>query len=150
MSSPYGYDAAPQQPYSNGVPSQSPVQVPPADGYSQQPAGYSQPQYSGYPQLPQPSYPTQPGYYPTQSSYNNSEDYNTKAVLGLIFAFLFWPAGLALAIMGRNEIDKNGGKGRGLTTAAFVICGIGAVYSLVVILLIIFGLASAGANSYAV
>lgn len=137
MYSPYGYDAAPQQPYSNGVPNPSPAQVPPADGYFQ-------------PQSPQYRYPQpQPGYYPTQSRYNNSEDYNTKAVLGLIFAFLFWPAGLALAIMGRNEIDKNGGKGRGLTTAAFVICGIGAVYTFVVILLFVFGL-GVGVNSYTV
>lgn len=51
--------------------------------------------------------------------------------------------------MGRKEIDKNGGKGRGLTTAAFVICGIEAVYTLVVILLIIFGL-GVGVNSYTV
>lgn len=74
------------------------------------------------------------GNYPSmQGQFDNYDKYNTKAVLGFIFVFLFWPVGLVLAILGRNEINKNGGKGKGLTTASFVLCGIDIVATVVAI-----------------
>lgn len=74
------------------------------------------------------------GDYPSmQGQFDNNDKYNTKAVLGFIFVFLFWPVGLVLAILGRNEINKNGGKGKGLTTASFVLCGIDIVVTVVAI-----------------
>lgn len=74
------------------------------------------------------------GNYPSmQGQFDSNNEYNIKAVLGFIFVFLFWPVGLVLAILGRNEINKNGGKGKGLTTASFVLCGIDIVVTVVAI-----------------
>lgn len=160
MSSPYGYAPQPQQPSSNGAP--APAPAPPAGGYSQPPSGgyrYPQPPQQPAPQLPQygyaqppaqPPYPPAPqqGYYPApQGQYNNNEegDYNTKAILGLVFTLIFWPAGLILSIIARNEIDKKGGKGKGLTTASFIICGI---YVALFILFIIMALLGAGISHH--
>lgn len=74
------------------------------------------------------------GDYPSmQGQFDNNDKYNTKAVLGFIFVFLFWPVGLVLSILGRNEIKRNGGKGKGLTTASFVLCGIDIAVTVVAI-----------------
>lgn len=78
------------------------------------------------------SQPLYMGNYPSmQGQFDSNNEYNIKAVLGFIFVFLFWPVGLVLAILGRNEINKNGGKGKGLTTASFVLCGIDIVVAIV-------------------
>lgn len=80
------------------------------------------------------------GDYPSmQGQFDNNDKYNTKAVLGFIFVFLFWPVGLVLAILGRNEINKNGGKGKGLTTASFVLCGIDIVVTIVFTVMVFTG-----------
>lgn len=137
MTSPYGYNAAPQQPAPQQTAS-APQQ--PAPGYSQPQYGYPQPQQYGYPQqpvAPQPPYPAQPGYYPNQ--YSEQGDYNTKAILGLVFTLIFWPAGLVLSIIARNEIDKNGGKGKGLTTASFIISGIYVAVDVFFIIMMLMG-----------
>ena len=80
------------------------------------------------------------GDYPSmQGQFDNNDKYNTKAVLGFIFVFLFWPVGLVLAILGRNEINKNGGRGKGLTTASFVLCGIDIVVAIVFTVMVFTG-----------
>lgn len=116
--------------------------------------GYSQPsqnqQYQSSPQnsasygqqsVGSPAYPAQQGInaqppqnHPSMQGQFNDDKYNTKAILGFILVFFFWPAGLALAIMGRNEIKKYGGKGKGLTTASFILCGVSIVFSIVILL----------------
>lgn len=139
----YGFGAQPQQ--------SQPPQVTPQYGFgAQQPQGQQYQQGAPYgfnngqdAQQPVGS-PTQQyqqginnqplymGNYPSmQGQFDNNDKYNTKAVLGFIFVFLFWPVGLVLAILGRNEINKNGGKGKGLTTASFVLCGIDIVVAIV-------------------
>lgn len=172
MSSPYGYAPQPQQPSNNGAPrpapapapASAPAPAPPAGGYSQQPAGgygYPQPPQQQAPQPPQygysqppvqppvhPPYPPAPqqGYYPApQGQYNEQGDYNTTAILGLVFTLIFWPVGLVLSIIARNEIDKKGGKGKGLTTASFIICGI---YVALFIFFIIMALLGAGISHH--
>ena len=80
------------------------------------------------------------GNYPSmQGQFDSNNEYNTKAVLGFIFVFLFWPVGLVLSILGRNEIKRNGGKGKGLTTASFVLCGIDIVAAIMFIVMIFTG-----------
>ena len=80
------------------------------------------------------------GNYPSmQGQFDSNNEYNIKAVLGFIFVFLFWPVGLVLAILGRNEINKNGGKGKGLTTASFVLCGIDIVVAIVFTVMVFTG-----------
>lgn len=80
------------------------------------------------------------GNYPSmQGQFDSNNEYNIKAVLGFIFVFLFWPVGLVLAILGRNEINKNSGKGKGLTTASFVLCGIDIVVTIVFTVMVFTG-----------
>lgn len=130
------YGFAPQQQY------QQPVYQP-TESYGQAPQ-----QYAGAPtQQYQSGINAQQGYYPSmQEQFDNNDKYNTKAVLGLIFTFLFWPVGLVLSIMGRNEIKQNGGKGRGLTTASFVLCGLSIVTTIVVTAMVLTGALNAGAG----
>lgn len=86
------------------------------------------------------SQPLYMGDYPSmQGQFDSNNEYNIKAVLGFIFVFLFWPVGLVLAILGRNEINKNGGRGKGLTTASFVLCGIDIVVAIVFTVMVFTG-----------
>lgn len=130
------YGFAPQQQY------QQPASQP-TESYGQAPQ-----QYAGAPtQQYQPGMNAQQGYYPSmQEQFDNNDKYNTKAILGLIFTFLFWPVGLVLSIMGRNEIKQNGGKGKGLTTASFVLCGLSIVSTIVVTAMVLTGALNAGAG----
>ena len=130
------YDFAPQQQY------QPPASQP------TEPYGQASQQYAGAPtQRYQPGINAQQGYYPSmQEQFDNNDKYNTKAILGLIFTFLFWPVGLVLSIMGRNEIKKYGGKGKGLTTASFVLCGLSIVSTVVVTVMVLTGALNAGAG----
>ena len=130
------YGFAPQQQY------QQPA------SHLTEPYGQASQQYAGAPtQLYHPGINTQQGYYPSmQEQFDNNDKYNTKVILGLIFTFLFWPAGLALSIMGRNEIKQNGGKGKGLTTASFVLCGLSIVSTIVITAMVLTGALNAGAG----
>lgn len=130
------YGFSPQQQY------QQPASQP------TEPYGQAPQQYAGAPtQQCQPGINAQQGYYPSmQEQFDNNDKYNTKAILGLIFTFLFWPVGLVLAILGRNEIKQNGGKGKGLTTASFVLCGLSIVSTIVVTAMVLTGALNAGAG----
>ena len=112
---------------------------------AQQPIGSSSQQY----QQGINSQPLYMGDYPSmQGQFDSNNEYNIKAVLGFIFVFLFWPVGLVLSILGRNEINRNGGKGKGLTTASFVLCGIDIVITVVAIVFTV--MAFTGASDYSV
>ncbi|MGC4119626.1 MAG: DUF4190 domain-containing protein [Myxococcales bacterium] len=58
---------------------------------------------------------------------------SSKAIAALIFAFFFWPAGLALGLRARREIDESAGRlqGRGLATAAIILSSIFLALSVV-------------------
>lgn len=130
------YGFTPQQQYQQ--PASQPTE--PYGQASQQYAGATAQQY-------QPGMNAQQGYYPSmQEQFDNNDKYNTKAILGFIFTFLFWPVGLVLSIMGRNEIKQNGGKGKGLTTASFVLCGLSIVSTIVVTAMVLTGALNAGAG----
>ena len=130
------YGFAPQQQY------QQPASQP-TEPYGQAPQQYVGASAQQY----QPGINAQQGYYPSmQEQFDNNDKYNTKAILGLIFTFLFWPVGLVLSIMGRNEIKQNGGKGKGLTTASFVLCGLSIVSTIVIIAMVLTGALNAGAG----
>lgn len=51
----------------------------------------------------------------------SKDNYNTLAVLAIIFAFIFPLAGLVLGIIALNQIKKTGEKGRGLAIAAIIL-----------------------------
>lgn len=143
----YGFGAQPQQ----GQQYSQPQQGAPQYGFAQQSQG-QQPQssasygFNNGQDMQQPadspyqqginSQPPYQGNYPSmQGQFDNNDKYNTKAVLGFIFTFVIWPVGLVLSILGRNEIKRNGGKGKGLTTASFVLCGISLVSAIVILVM---------------
>ena len=88
---------------------------------------YGQPQYAppGYPQpghsqagYPPPGYGT-PGYPPVYVRPTN-----TMAILALVMAFVFAPAGLILGIVARKQIRETGEDGDGLALAGIIVGGI--------------------------
>jgi hypothetical protein len=57
------------------------------------------------------------------------------AVLALVFAFVFAPAGLVLGIVARRQIDRTGEQGGGLALAGIIV---GAIFTAIYVLLILF------------
>jgi hypothetical protein len=119
------------QPPTSGQPSpfdQSSPYGPPAglkqpDGYGQQP-GYGQPGY-GQPGHGQSPYgaagPYGAGPY-GQAGYGQPfvpvvATTNTMAILSLVFAFVFPPAGIVMGHVSRKQIRQTGEQGEGLATA---------------------------------
>lgn len=118
----------------------------PSEGYSQgydyqQPSeGYSQSQPSAnytYNQFPyaQPSYPTS-GYAPNTPTqgYSNPQ-WNTLAILSVVFLFVFMPASLALGFLALSEIKKTGERGKVLAIVS--ICVSGFFVALLALLLLV-------------
>lgn len=102
----------------------------PSEGYWQgQPfEGYSQSQPSAnytYNQFPyaQPSYPTS-GYAPNTPTqgYSNPQ-WNTLAILSVVFLFVFMPASLALGFLALSEIKKTGERGKVLAIVSICVSG---------------------------
>jgi hypothetical protein len=82
----------------------------------QQPYDPTQQQYAAGQQYPaaQPYGPGQPyGYQPTRST-------NTMAILSLVFAFIFAPAGIVLGHIAKRQIAQSGEEGGGLATAGLI------------------------------
>ena len=127
----------PSEGYSQGYDYQQP-----SEGYSQsQPfGGYSQGQPSAnytYSQFPyaQPSYPTS-GYAPNTPTqgYSNPQ-WNTLAILSVVFLFVFMPASLALGFLALSEIKKTGERGKVLAIVS--ICVSGFFVALLALLLLV-------------
>ncbi|WP_116449965.1 DUF4190 domain-containing protein [Blastococcus litoris] len=90
----------------------------PPPGYGQPPPGYGQPY--GQPGYPPPGYPPQGyGYPPVYGRPTN-----TMAILALVMAFVFAPAGLILGIVARKQIRQTGEDGDGLALAGIIVGGI--------------------------
>jgi hypothetical protein len=56
----------------------------------------------------------QPAYYPAPPTARRTD---TMAILGLVFAFVFWPLGIVFSVLGRRNTARDGSAGRGLATA---------------------------------
>ncbi len=111
-------------------------------GYGQQP--YGQPAYGQQP-YGQPSYGQQ-GY--GQQGYGQAVGYapqpqwgrptNTMAILALVMAFVFAPAGLVLGIVARKQIARTGEEGSGLALAGIIVGGIfTAIFVLFIVLWVV-------------
>ena len=116
-------------------------------GYGQQ--GYGQPGY-GQPGYGQPAYGQQYGQQYGQPAYPPQQwgprPTNTMAILALVMAFVFAPAGLILGIVARRQIARTGEEGSGLALAGIIVGGvITAFFALMIIFMII---AFAGMSSY--
>jgi Domain of unknown function (DUF4190) len=88
---------------------------------------------------PPPSYPP-PGYGPPP--YAPSQTWgrptNTMAILALVMAFVFAPAGLILGIIARKQIRQTGEDGDGLALAGIIVGGIvTAIFVLFIVLWVI-------------
>jgi hypothetical protein len=110
-----------------GPPAYSPPpDYPAAPGYGP-PPGYGQQPYGA-----QPGYGPPPGYPPTYGRPTN-----TMAILALVLAFVFAPAGLILGIVARKQIRRTGEDGDGLALAGIIVGGIvTALYALMIIFMI--------------
>ncbi|MBN1502663.1 DUF4190 domain-containing protein [Candidatus Woesearchaeota archaeon] len=62
---------------------------------------------------------------------------NKLAIVALIFAFLFAPIGLLLAIISLVKISKSGDKGKGVAIAALIIGAFGMVFTVIFLMGII-------------
>lgn len=129
-----GYDY--QQPfegYSQGQPFEGYSQGQPNEGYSQsQPAAnYT---YNQFPYA-QPSYPAA-GYAPSTPTqgYSNPQ-WNTFAILSVVFLFVCMPASLALGFLALSEIKKTGERGKVLAIVS--ICVSGFFVALLALLLLV-------------
>jgi len=58
---------------------------------------------------------------------------NIMAILGLIFAFVFWPAGIVLSILGLNQTKKRNEGGRGLALAGLILSILFGLIAIIVI-----------------
>lgn len=68
---------------------------------------------------------------------------NTMSILSLVFAFLFWPLGIAFGHVAHSQIKRTGEAGRGLATAGLVISYVWLGLLMLTILLLIVGAAAA-------
>lgn len=74
---------------------------------------------------------------PAPAPYAPVPPTNTKAILALVFSFVFWPVAIFLGHSARKEIRRTGESGQGLATAGLVLsyiwCGLTALILLVMI-----------------
>ncbi|MCU1669477.1 MAG: conserved rane protein of unknown function [Blastococcus sp.] len=118
---------------------------PPPPGYGQQPPpaygpppGYGSP--PGYGQQPPPGYGPPPGYpqgYGVQ--FYAPRQTNTMAILALVMAFVFAPAGVVLGIIARKQIRQTGEDGAGLALGGIIVGSIAtALFLLFIVVWIVF------------
>lgn len=89
----------------------------------------AQPQYNSGTPYPQPAYQPYGGGPGGQYQPPSSGNSNNFAMLGLILAFIFSPAGLVLSILGLRK-SKETGEGRGLSLAGIIVSSVSLVGSL--------------------
>jgi hypothetical protein len=112
-----------------------------APGYA--PAGYGQPGY------PPAGYGPRPGYGPPGYPPVYGRPTNTMAILALVMAFVFAPAGLVLGIVARRQIRQTGEDGDGLALAGIIVGGIvTAIFVFFIVLWIIAFAAFAESGSF--
>ncbi len=129
---------------------------PPAPGSGGPPPGRPSPAYgppSGYGTTPgygpPPSYPP-PGYGPPgyPAAFLRAPT-NTMAVLALVFAFVFAPAGIVLGVMARKQIRQTREEGDGLALAGIIVGSIFTGFYVLFLVLWIVAFASlAGSVSF--
>jgi hypothetical protein len=88
------------------------------------PPGYGPPPGYPPPGYPPPGYPA-PGYGPPgypPASWGRPT--NTMAILALVLAFVFAPAGLIVGVLARKQIRQTGEDGDGLALAGIIVGGI--------------------------
>jgi uncharacterized protein DUF4190 len=143
-SSPPPQPAAPQ----HAAPGHAPSPGHPAPAYGS--PGYPPPGYGppGYPPpgYGPPGYPP-PGYGHLPGAYRRPT--NTLAILALVMAFVFAPAGLVLGIAARRQIRQTGEEGDGLALAGIIVGGIACALVVLVVVLWFVAVVSLAGTSFA-
>lgn len=107
-----------------------PQRGPEPGAWAPQPSQYS---------APPPGYgPPPPGWGPPPSPYGYAPPRpptNTLAILALVFAFVFAPAGIVLGVVARKQIERTGEEGHGLATAGL---WVSVVFTALFVLYIVF------------
>jgi hypothetical protein len=117
-----------------------------------QPLGATAPGAGGYP-YGQPGYAA-PGYPPAGYAPNGypppayGRPTNTMAILALVLAFVFAPAGLILGIIARKQIRQTGEEGSGLALAGIIVGGIATALFVLMFILMIVAFAAASSYTY--
>ena len=131
-----GYGPAP-----HGQPGPGQYGPPP---YGQAPyaqAPYAQGQYAQGQYAPPPY--GQPGY-----GYPYGRPTNSLAILSLVLAFVFAPAGLVTGIIARRQIKRTHEDGDGLALAGIIVGGIAAAFFVLLIVFWIVAVASLANGSF--
>jgi hypothetical protein len=134
-----GYGAAPPPPPAGYAPAPAYQQQP----YGQQP-GYGPPAYGQQP-YGQPPYGA-PGYGPPPGYPPYARGTNTMAILSLVLAFVFAPAGIILGVMARKQIRQTGEEGDGLALAGIIVGSIACALGVLAIIIVIATFASIGGS----
>ena len=80
-----------------------------------------------------------PGMPPQQVAYyQQPAESNTMAILGMVFAIAFWPAGLVLSIIGLNK-SKATGAGQGLSIAGLITSVVVGLITIILAILMVIG-----------
>ena len=101
--------------------------------------GYGQPAYGPPPGYGQPAYGPPPGY---------GRQTNTMAILSLVMAFVFAPAGLIMGFIARKQIRQTGEDGAGLALAGIIVGAIATAFFVLVIIFWIIAFASLSSGSF--
>jgi hypothetical protein len=106
------------------------------------PPGYGPPLGYG----PPPGYGPPTGYGPPPGYYRRPT--NTMAILALVMAFVFAPAGLVLGVVARRQIRETGEEGDGLALAGIIIGAIACALVVLAFVLWFVALASLSSVSF--
>lgn len=143
---PGGSAASSHVPPGYGAPGYGPPPAQPGPGHAPPgygaPAGYAPAGYGTQPGFGAPPGYAPPGYgLPGYAPPGWRRPTNTTAILAVVLAFVFAPAGLVLGLVARRQIRETGEEGDGLALAGIIVGGL--VTSLVAlgILLMVIGLA---------
>jgi hypothetical protein len=108
--------------------------APPPSGDWGRTAPSGSPDYYGSPGYGAPGYGAPPGRPPA----GWRRPTNTAAILAVVLAFVFAPAGLALGVIARRQIRATGEDGDGLALAGIIVGGIvTTLYALGIVLMIV-------------
>ncbi|WP_284044703.1 DUF4190 domain-containing protein [Paractinoplanes maris] len=150
---PYGSQPASGQPYGQPYGTQPSTGQPygsqPSTGhpYGSQPSSgqpYGQPPPYGQQDAYKQPYGQQPGYGQPYAPPTT----NTMAILALVFAFIFPPAGIVMGHVAKKQIRRTGEQGEGLATAGLWLSYIfTSIYVLICAFYIVIGIVAAGASS---
>jgi hypothetical protein len=112
--------------------------------------------YRGDP--PPPQYGPPPGYAPPLPGYGAPPGYgypppyprptNQLAIVSLVLAFVFPPAGLVVGIVARRQIRRTGEDGDGLALAGAIVGGIATALFVLFIVFWIIAFAALSANGF--